>query len=345
LAYWTSLATLCLSVLAPLAQGRQAAAKTDGASSFGIQLLDAPTDRRSDPRALKYIVDHLSPGAVIHRRVLVNNESPALLHVEIYPGAATVDKGRFLFESGRTANELTSWMSTDRSNMDLQPHGKATAEVTIQVPPRASAGERYAVVWASVNSSPNPSANVNQVNRAGVRVYLDIGPGGDPPSDFTIGDIVPARDANGHPSVSVKVNNTGQRALDMTGQLTLSEGPAGARAGPFEVTRGVTLAPGQSGTVTVTLPDDLPDGPWKADVSLASGLVKRTATGNVTFLRPGQAGLFGSLSSGGPSTRTVLAGSAIVAVAMFVGLVLVAYRSRSDRGGSGRHSGGSHNRA
>jgi hypothetical protein len=326
LAYWTLLATLCLSALAPLVQGRQAAAQTDQSGSFGIQLLDAPTDRRSDPRALKYIVDHLAPGAVIHRRVLVVNKSSAPLHMDIYPSAATVGKGSFRFATGHTANELTSWISAVPGTVDLPVGGQATSEVTIQVPPRASPGERYGVVWSAVSSSPNPSANVNQVFRAGVRVYLDVGPGGDPPSDFTIGGIVPARTAHGVPSLSIAVHNTGQRALDMSGEVMLTNGPADARVGPFEVSRDTTLAPGQSGTVTATLPRDLPNGPWTARIDLASGLVKHSITGRVTFPAPGgHSGLWHSLSADHVVQWTLLIGAPVLAL---TGLAYAAWRQR-----------------
>jgi hypothetical protein len=59
--------------------------------------------------------------------------------------------------------------------LDLAPSDEGRAEVTIRVPEIASAGERYAVIWASVSSKPNASANVINVHRVGIRVYLDIG--------------------------------------------------------------------------------------------------------------------------------------------------------------------------
>ena len=44
-------------------------------AGIGIKLLEAPTNRRDDPRARAYIVDHLVPGSVIKRRVQVENNT------------------------------------------------------------------------------------------------------------------------------------------------------------------------------------------------------------------------------------------------------------------------------
>ena len=296
---------------------------------IGIQLLDAPVDQRLDPRALIYIVDHLLPGAAIQRQVRVVNKSPQPQHIEIYPAAATISAQTFRFGAGHTPNELTSWISIDHPQVDLQPYRDTRVAVTIRVPRTASTGERYAMIWASVTSSPNPATGITQINRVGIRVYLDIGPGGEPPSDFAIGQLIPGRDPNGNPSLSIQVRNTGERALDMTGSVTLSEGPAGSRAGPFEVVHGTTLAPSEAGTVAVTFPDDLPNGPWKIEVTLTSGLVTHTGTGRITFPNTGSAGQPSSLHSPHHPTNWILVGElAAAALAVLGGLILLIRRSR-----------------
>ena len=50
--------------------------------------------------------------------------------------------------------------------------------MTISVPADASAGERYGVVWAEVSAGPPAGGGITMVSRAGVRVYLAVGPGG-----------------------------------------------------------------------------------------------------------------------------------------------------------------------
>ena len=318
---------LCLAGLGLPARAGAAEPDPDE-GDIGIQLLEAPANRRSDPRALRYIVDHLPPGTIVRRNLLVANRSDRSQRFELYPAAASVEKQRFVFAEGRAANELTSWISLDRTQVNLGPGENAKIRATVSVPPAASTGERYAVIWAAVKSRPKPSANVNQIHRVGVRVYLDIGLGGEPPSEFTIGELTPARDPSGEPSVTIGVDNTGGRALDMGGKVSLSEGPAGMRAGPFDVAQGTTLAPGETGTVSVRFPRELPNGPWKIDVALESGMVRHSASGSVTFPKPGQVGRSSTLFSRLTGPWGLIGTSLAVGLLIVGGLVLVIRRNR-----------------
>ncbi len=304
----------------------QAAAASDS-GSFGIQLLDAPVSAQADPRAKRYIVDHLPPGVTIERRVLVVNKSDHPLTLEVYPGAAAVDDQAFQFGEGQTGNELTGWISLAMSRVDLGASERKAVPVTIAVPANASRGERYGVIWASASSLGRPGA-VAQVHRVGVRIYLDVGPGGDPITDFEIGELTASREATGIPAVAVAVTNTGERALDMTGSATLSNGPAGLGAGPFTVTEGSTLAPGESGHVTIGFPAELPNGPWTIDLELSSGKVHHTLNSTITFPDSGGA----DLSSGGSNSPWWVIGG-IVALALLVLAVALFFARRRTSSG------------
>ncbi|MEU7773933.1 hypothetical protein AB0C44_21655 [Micromonospora taraxaci] len=298
-------------------------------------MLEAPTDRRSDPRALRYIVDHLPPGTTIKRQLLIVNRTDESRRVDVYPAAATLDASAFRFGEGRAENELTSWVTVDHRTVELAPRGEARVRATITVPPAASRGERYGVLWASTTSTPRASSEIAQVHRVGVRMYLDIGPGGEPASDFSIGALSPARSEAGEPSVTIQVRNTGGRALDLTGTVTLTDGPAGSRAGPFAVGQGVTLAPGASGQVVARFPVELPNGPWKAEVSLESGMVKRSINAQIRFPDAGQIGTKGSVVSRLTSAWAV--GAAVAGLLLVTGLAVLARRSRrSGRPPAGR---------
>ncbi|MEH1027928.1 MULTISPECIES: hypothetical protein [Micromonospora] len=258
----------------------------------------------------------------------------------MYPAAATLNDSAFQFGGDREANELTSWITLDRAAFTLEPWGQARVRATITVPPDASPGERYGVLWAATASAPRATASassatgeIKQVHRVGVRMYLDIGPGGEPASDFTIGDIHPARGPEGEPSITAQVTNTGGRAVDLTGTVTLTDGPAGSQAGPFPIQQGVTLAPGHSGQVIARLPVELPNGPWKAEVNLESGLVKRSVTVQVQFPDPGQVGTRASVVSRVVSAWSI--GAGIVVVLLSAGLVL-AFRLRRHPAGQRR---------
>jgi hypothetical protein len=84
------------------------------------------------------------------------------------------------------------------------------------------------------------------------------------------------------------VRNTGARALDLSGELRLSDGPGGTSAGPFAVRLGTTLGPGDTSPVTIALDPKLPAGPWQAKLVLRSGTLEREATARISF--PLQAG-------------------------------------------------------
>lgn len=255
----------------------------DPRGTIGIRLLEAPVSHRNDPRALSYIVDHLRPGTTIQRKLEVSNTSRRTQRIRLYPAGADIVRNTFSAPPGQVRNELTSWISLDRPSIDVAPGGKEVAQVKITVPPAASRGERYGVVWAESMAEPDATNPVRVINRVGIRVYLDIGNGGDPPSDFQIENLTPKRGTDGSPQVAVLVRNTGERTLDMSGTLSLSDGPSGLQTGPFPADLGVTLLPGAAAPVIVTLDPQVPAGPWKARLTLMSGMVKRAVTATITF--------------------------------------------------------------
>jgi hypothetical protein len=233
--------------------------------------------------------------------------------------------------AGRTRNELTDWITFDRPAVDLQPHARHAAQVTIKVPPSAWKGERYGVIWAETGGQSDAAHNVRMVSRVGIRTYLDIGPGGEPPSDFRIEALTPVRAVDGRPQILARVHNTGGRALDMSGTLELSEGPSGLRAGPFNATTGTTLQRGDSAPVTVLLDKRLPDGPWKIRLTLTSGALSRTTDATVTFPHdPGGSGRTITISSRNVGAGIALAGAAAL---LAIVTVLVLRRRRSRRTG------------
>jgi hypothetical protein len=251
--------------------------------SVGIRLVDIPTAGAADPRAHQYIVDHLVPGTTITRRVEVANNTATPQVVQLYAAAASIANGNFLFAAGRTANDLSSWTTVNPPTVSPAPGAKALATVTIAVPANATSGERYGVVWAQLAAAVPPGGGVTAVNRVGVRMYLSIGPGGDPPTDFTITALEARRAATGNPLLAATVHNTGGRAIDLSGDLELANGPGGLSAGPFAARLGTTLAPGQVEPVLVTLDPAVPRGPWDAHIVLRSGTTQRDATARVTF--------------------------------------------------------------
>jgi hypothetical protein len=269
---------------APAAESQVSSTTATGPpGSIGIRLLDAPTNRADDPRARLYIVDHLGPGTTIERRVEVSNDTTEPRTISLYPAAATVAGGIFQFGDGHAVNELTTWTTVAPSTLQLAPGAKGIATTTIKVDPKASPGERYAVVWAEVGAPAPPGGGIATVNRVGVRIYLSVGPGNEPASDFEITGLEARRAQDGSPEVAATVRNTGGRAVDLSGELRLANGPGALGAGPFPAKLGTTLGVGQTEPVLVVLDRAVPDGPWDAEIILREGLLERKGTARLTF--------------------------------------------------------------
>jgi hypothetical protein len=272
-----------VGIIVPAGTALAAHASVTRPGSIGIRLADVSDESGNNPLARSYIVDRITPGTSIRRRVAIINSTTSTARVVVYPAAASLHSGSFAFASGRGQNQLSDWTSVGRDIVRLLPGTSAFETVTITVPPGAPRGEHYGVIWAEV-SAPAPSAGgVTLVNRVGIRMYVSVGPGGAQPSNFTIGTLTAERSASGDPLVVAKVDNGGQRTLSIRGDLTLSMGPGGLRAGPFPVTLGAALAPGDSELATTRLDARLPPGPWRAHIELRSGQLERVAEKTITF--------------------------------------------------------------
>lgn len=277
----TPVRLLLAGVVALLGTGA-ALADTPPPPGLGVRLLDAPTNRADDPRAKVYVVDQVKPGAVITRHVEVANGDPTVMDVVVYPAAAVISNGGFAIASRGAPGSVPSWTTVTPSALHLEPGQRAAVTVTVHVPSDAPSGEVYGAVVAE-RPAQRSSQGVTVAIRAAIRVYLSVGAGGEPASDFTVDALTAGRDSKGSPYVLAQVHNTGGRALDLSGTLQLKNGPGGLSAGPFPARLGTTLGIGQSGPVLVPLDKALPAGPWLASLQLQSGELRRKVEGTITF--------------------------------------------------------------
>jgi hypothetical protein len=248
---------------------------------IGVGLLQYPQSRAKDPRAREYVIDHVSPGKTFSRKFQVCNGTADRLSIQLYAAAASIQHGSFTSVSGREGNELTRSIEIAPPSLTLAPDSAGVATATFRIPRDMLAGEQYAVLYAE--APPSGDGPVSSASRAGIRVYLDVGTGGEKPSDFRVDTLQASRRADGTPVVTARVVNTGARALDLRGQLRLSDGPGGLNAGPFTATLGTTLAIGDTEPLTVVLPKAITGGPWTAQLSVFSGVLERRAEGRITF--------------------------------------------------------------
>ncbi|WP_199180189.1 hypothetical protein [Verrucosispora sp. ts21] len=301
------------------------ASPAPASGSIGIRLVEASVDRRDDPRARVYIVDHVKPGSRMTRRIEISNSSASTHQITIGVAAAEIKDNEFVPASEPDANELSEWITIDQPVIVARPYSTTTVRATIAVPPSASRGERYGTIWATVGAAERRDAAmlVRKVNQVGIRVYLDVGRGGEPPSDFRIEKLTPGRTEQGAPVVRARVRNTGERALDLTGKLWLSDGPGGLSAGPFPATLGATVLPGDTTHLEVVLDQQVPNGPWQARLRVESGRLHREVTAEITF--PDQKGSWGLPTTFSEQLPMIILISG--AVATVAGLVMaVGYR-------------------
>jgi hypothetical protein len=259
-----------------------AAADTPPPPGLGVRLLDAPSNRADDPRARVYVVDQVKPGATFTRHVEVSNGDATAVDVLVYPAAAEVKNGGFVIAARGVAGPVQRWTSVEPRTLHLEPRTRKAVTVTFRVPSDAPSGEVYGAVVAE-RPAQRTSTGVTVALRAAVRVYLSVGEGGEPASDFTVDSLTAGRDSRGAPYVLAQVHNTGGRALDLSGSLRLKDGPGGLSAGPFAARLGTTLGIGQTGPVLVPLDKAVPSGRWFASLELQSGELRRKVEGTITF--------------------------------------------------------------
>jgi hypothetical protein len=323
-----TLLTVCTAFAGAVVLAAPSSAQTTP-NAVSIQLVDAPTSRKDDPRAHIYIVDHLRPGDRIVRHVAIGNGTDRALAMEVYAAGATIKDGQWAVADGRTANELASWTTVTPGTLVVPARGTAQATVTVTIPDDVVEGERYAVVWTQ---PPSSGGQVPVVNRVGVRMYVSVGEGSEPITDFRIDNLVAARDGDGRPVVRTTVTNTGRRAIDLSGSLELTDGPGSLSAGPFPVDVGTTLAPGESAPAQVRLDPELPNGPWKATATITSGQETRKAQATISF--PSGAGVASDPvpAEAVKRQRRILIPVAVALVlGLLIAILVVARRQRRDR--------------
>lgn len=106
------------------------------------------------------------------------------------------------------------------------------------------------------------------------------------PTTIEITSMTGQRSDPDEPLLVVHVRNKGPGAVDLFGELRLTNGPSGSTAGPFRVTPVVSLEPGLGMDVDFALPAALPAGPWLATVTLTSGKYSATDKSTVMFAGP-----------------------------------------------------------
>src|SRR6202041_2201340 len=125
--------------------------------------------------------------------------------------------GSFIGDAGHTRSELTSWISIAHPSVTLRPHASVMDMVTIRVPRKPTRGEHYGVIWVQQVAHTHNARGfaIKEVSRVGIRIYLAVGRGGVPPTNFTSTSIAGRRSSGGRAILTALAHNTGGRAVDL----------------------------------------------------------------------------------------------------------------------------------
>ena len=179
------LAALGLTALvaAPASASTPAPSPAPGAATaggIGLRLIDAPVPARNDPRARVYIVDHLAPGRVIHRRIEVSNTDgrvTATVTIAVPRDAPPGEQYGVVWAEARSAPIVGGGVIQVsrvgiRLYLSVGPGGPPAANFTIDSLTAKRSPDGRPVVLANVRNTGGRALDVNGT------LQLLAGPGG-----------------------------------------------------------------------------------------------------------------------------------------------------------------------
>ncbi|KAA0918920.1 hypothetical protein [Dietzia sp. ANT_WB102] len=281
-------ALLVAVVLAILVSSGVAQAQEDS-GGFGIRIGEVPVNLADNPRAATYIIDNVPPGKRLERQIVVSSTMAERTTFDLYVGAAHVNDEGYQAEPRGATNALTTWTSLDKTEVTLDPGQEEVVTVSVDVPADAPEIEQYALIWMSTKVDENNPDAVQAVSRVGIRMYLSVGTGDGPRPSFSIDSLLPIRLGDGTAAVKAVLENSGARAVEVSGTLDLTDGPGGLSV-PAVESGGKTIPADSRGELIIEVPNsgEFPAGPWSASVTLDSGYGKETAAAEISFPDQGE---------------------------------------------------------
>lgn len=285
------------------------------------------TDLGSGRSSFSYV---LNPGASVTDELVIANRGTEALTLNIYAADGfTNDSGALDVRGNEGSVGIGAWTKGKKQTVTVTAGKTATVPFTVAVPNNAIPGDYVGGILTTL-TQPDSATGVNVDRRLGVRIAVRVG-----------GDIVPrlsVEDAHldwsgalnplavGDATLTYRVHNTGNSIINSVSTTQI--------AGPFGwfpsqvVTTDVTpdLLPGESWTVTVTVPNI-----W--------ALLWLTSTSSVTPSTTDMAGSTTSLQPITVATSTLgvpwvsLIVLLVIALAVFFGIrfFLARRRLRLDR--------------
>lgn len=291
-----SIASICL-VLAtasglPLVTSAQGATPTPQAHS-----VEATPDALEAPRfGIHPVGNHehpwfdimVDPGNTVHLTAVISNSGtvPATLRT-FATNALNAPNGGFAagaFEDAPTGPTL--WVDYPTETFELAPEEHQEIDFTVSVPPGTQPGEYVAALVVQTDESliiPGTDA-LRQIIRSTISVEITVP--GEMTSGFELGEPV-VTPAGAQWIVDVPIVNTGTARVRPQGELVVTT-PAGEEVSSTGVEMGSVYG-GNTTTVRVTLPKQLPLGDYLVSLSLtdeATGASDSIENATVTLAEP-----------------------------------------------------------
>jgi hypothetical protein len=158
-------------------------------------------------------------------------------------------------------------------------------------------------------------------------MYVSVGGLNAPASSLAVEKMTASRADDGSAVVMATIHNTGGRAIDTTANVTLAAVGATLTAGPYDSVESVTIAPGDTAQVPISITDDIDAGPWLATVVATSGPLVVSAESTLTFPAAGSGDAVAATASD-PGVPVWVWVAMLLAIALCAVLVVYLYRRR-----------------
>lgn len=308
---------LCLLLWSPPPPAAAQESTDSDRAGVSWTLTPAPDERGQDRVSIRTVLD---PGETYTDEVVLTNTGSSATVFLVYAADGLVTSGGFdVLLPGVDSTGAGQWVTTESSEVSLDPGASQTVPLTITVPEDATPGDWPVGVVAAVEQA-GQGAGLSVQTRIGVRIHLQVA--GDLAPALAISEVATDYRHDWNPvrpgtvTTSFTLTNTGNVRLGGSAIVELS-GPAGLTARRSEIATEREILPGASVRV-----EGVPTEAWPA--------VRTSGTVRVTPVIVGQDQLTVALPAAqeAPIILWTMPWSQLLVLVLLIAVVLLWRRRR-----------------
>lgn len=227
----------------------------------------------------------IKPGESGSRKVIVRSTAnisgvvtPSMVFGMYVNGSATWDEAR--------VSPLAKWTTFSDNAISLRPGEEKEITMTISIPKGAAIGTNIAFLFLAMNPEgvvkKSGRFSIGGAARVGVPIFLGIGTIDQIAIDFQI--IRTSTSHNGKTRyINVTIKNIGKTPIAPVGYLTIKNVTGDIQINQKFPLYSKTLPPDAEGTVSIRVPDSIPNGAWVVDEFLQQGAQQKTNEATITL--------------------------------------------------------------